>query len=83
MEKNVINREKMLAKVQWCKQLSCVLDKILKMYEVEKECVDCKAGDPLFKTTCDYVDLRHEIYELKETLSNQAKYMEMIIDSDI
>ena len=82
MEKNEKRKLLRSAKIQWCRQLAFVLQSKLQETPVREECTNCHAGDPMFDTSCDYVNFRYEINELARTLSKQADYMELLIDQD-
>lgn len=82
METN--EKRKMLrnAKIQWSRQIAFILQSKLKEIPVREECENCHFGDPMFETSCDYVNFRYEISKLANTLSNQADYMKLLIDQD-
>lgn len=82
MEKNEKRKLQRSLRIQFSRQLACILQSMLEKAVVREEAKNCHAGDPMFETVCDYVNLRYEIRQLKITLSNLADYTEILIDKD-
>lgn len=76
----IMNKEIKTTEIKFKRQISSLLSKILDKHQVSAECLNCIPDNPLFDTTCDYVDLRHDIFTLSETLRRMADYQEMLLD---
>ena len=58
-----------------------ILDAILKKYEPSDLCVHLKSDHEFFNDSCNFVGLRYELCQLKNTLENMIRYNEYIIKS--
>lgn len=75
--------EKRQLKNDWSKQVEDLLKDMLDRHQPDDACIEAKADNPLFKTTCDYVDLRYEITQLKECLRLQRTMSERLIKIEV
>lgn len=71
-------KEKREVKISWCRQIATILHKILDQYELDEWCKNVKRENEGSNTAYNYIELRYEIRELSKTLSQMAKYMEII-----
>lgn len=68
-------------KNHYMKHQVAILDAIIKKYEPSDLCVHLPTDHELFEDSCNFIGLRHEIFELKNTLENMIRYNEYIIKS--
>ena len=75
--------EKRQLKNDWSKQVEDLLQDIVDRHQPDDACKEAKADNPLFNTTCDYVDFRYEILQLEETLRLQRTMSERLIKIEV
>ena len=66
-------------KNDYMKHQVAILEAILEKYKPSDKCVKCGPENPLFKDTCNFVGLHHELWQLKSTMKNMIHYNEYII----
>lgn len=58
-----------------------ILDAIIKKYEPSDLFVHLPTDHELFEDSCNFIGLRYELSELRNTLENMIRYNEYIIKS--
>ena len=61
-------------KIQWRNQIIVVLRDLLKKNEISEEFVKCEMDCEFFDDSYHFLELRHGIFELMETLKAINKY---------
>ena len=73
-----MTNEVIKAKVNWQNELATIIDYIIEKYPTDNACIECEPDNEMFKTSCQYVALKHELCKLKETLKYQAYFLEIL-----
>ena len=73
----------MQLKNDWSKQFEDLLEDMLDRHQPDEACMKAEGDNPLFRTTCDYVDLRYEINQLRDCLRLQRTMRERLINIEV
>lgn len=67
-------------KILWRKQMAAILKKLTEKYPYSEVSVKCDTDSPFFLDSCNFVQLHHELSELKSLLLRLNEYEEYCKD---
>lgn len=67
-------------RILWRKQIAAILKNLMEKYPYSEASVNCDTDSPLFSDTFNFVQLHHELSELRSLLLRLNRYEEICKD---
>lgn len=67
-------------KILWRKQIAAILKNLTEKYHYSDASVQCDSDSPFFQDSCNFIQLHHELNELKRLLLRLNEYAEYCKD---